>query len=126
MADSPDYRSTLHLPRTEFPMKADLVKREPEALARWERLKLYEQLRAARRGAPTFVLHDGPPYANGQSHLGHLVTNVLKDAVVRYKVMRGFDVPFIPGWDCHGHPIEHNYLKQSGLELREVDPVDLR
>ncbi|MEK7766622.1 MAG: isoleucine--tRNA ligase, partial [bacterium] len=121
-----DYRATLHLPRTEFPMKADLVKREPETLARWERLNLYEQLRAARRGAPRFVLHDGPPFANGQAHLGHLVNNVLKDAVVRYKIMRGFDVPFVPGWDCHGQAIEHNYLKQSGLNPRDVDPLDLR
>ncbi len=126
MADKTEYRSTLNLPRTEFPMKADLVRREPEFLAAWERAKLYEGMRAARRGAHRFILHDGPPYANGQSHLGHLLNNVLKDAVLRYKFLRGFDVPFIPGWDCHGQPIEHQYLKTAGLKPREVDPLALR
>ncbi len=121
-----DYRATLQLPKTAFPMKADLVKREPETLQRWDHIGLYQRMREARRDAPRFVLHDGPPYANGNSHMGHLLNNVLKDAVLRYKFLRGFDVPFTPGWDCHGQPIEHNYLKTSGLDRRDVDALELR
>lgn len=126
MTDKPDYRKTLNLPRTAFPMKADLVKREPDRLAAWDRMKVYEQLRAARRGRPKFVLHDGPPYSNGNTHMGHLLNFTLKDAVVRYRFMRGFDVPFTPGWDNHGQPIEHKYLETSGLSMRDVEPLQLR
>ena len=107
-------------------MKADLVKREPGFLEAWNRMQLYGAMRAARAGAPKFILHDGPPYSNGHSHMGHLLNNVLKDAVVRYKFLRGFDVPFVPGWDNHGQPIENNYLKTSGLNPRDVDPLELR
>jgi len=121
-----DYRATLNLPKTVFPMKADLVKREPETLARWDHIGLYERMREARRGEKVFVLHDGPPYANGNSHLGHLLNNVVKDAVLRYKFLRGFDVPFTPGWDCHGQPIEIKYLKTAGLNPNDVDPLELR
>ena len=107
MPEKSDYRKTLNLPRTEFPMKADLVNKEPQRLKSWEMMKLYEQMRAARKGARSFVLHDGPPYTSGNAHIGHLLNNVLKDVIVRYKFMGGYDVPFVPGWDCHGQPIEH-------------------
>ena len=107
-------------------MKADLVTREPQTLARWDEMDLYALMRGRRKGAPTYILHDGPPYANGDAHIGHLLNRTLKDAVVRYKFLRGFDSPFIPGWDCHGQPIEHNYLRESGKSAREVKPLELR
>ena len=100
------FRDTLNLPKTDFAMKADLVTREPERLKKWEAAKLYERIQAARAGAPTFVLHDGPPFANGDAHIGHALNRTLKDMIVRYKTMRGFSAPFVPGWDCHGLPIE--------------------
>ena len=102
-----DYKSTLNLPKTSFPMKADLPKREPECLARWQETDLYGAIRAARRGRPKFILHDGPPYANGDIHIGHALNKILKDIIVRYRTMRGDDTPYVPGWDCHGMPIEH-------------------
>src|SRR5262245_29626682 len=126
MPEPSEYRNKLNLPRTEFAMKADLVKREPGFLHRWDGMKLYEAMRRARAGKKKFVLHDGPPYANGASHVGHLVNNVLKDTVLKYKFMRGFDVPYTPGWDCHGQPIEHAYLKTTKLNPREIDPLALR
>jgi isoleucyl-tRNA synthetase len=101
-----DYKQTLNLPRTAFPMKADLVAREPERLRRWQAAGLYERIRAARRGAPKFVLHDGPPFANGDVHIGTALNKILKDFIVKFKTLRGFDAPFVPGWDCHGLPIE--------------------
>lgn len=126
MPEPSEYRNTLNLPRTDFAMKADLVKREPDFLRRWDAMKLYDAMRRARAGRRKFVLHDGPPYANGASHLGHLVNNVLKDAVLKYKFLRGFDVPYVPGWDCHGQPIEHAYLKSTKLSPRDIDPLALR
>jgi isoleucyl-tRNA synthetase len=126
VAEKADYRSTLNLPRTAFPMKGDLVKREPETLARWEQMRLYDAVRTARKGSRKFIFHDGPPFANGNSHIGHLLNNVLKDAVVRYKTAAGFDAPFVPGWDCHGQPIEYQYLKTSGLSIRDIKPLELR
>ncbi|MEN9573317.1 MAG: hypothetical protein RL514_1172 [Verrucomicrobiota bacterium] len=101
-----DYKNTLNLPRTDFAMKADLVAREPQRLARWEADAIYAQIRAARAGKPKFVLHDGPPFANGDVHVGTALNKVLKDIIVKYKSLRGFDAPYIPGWDCHGLPIE--------------------
>ena len=101
-----DYKNTLNLPRTDFAMKADLVTREPERLKKWEAAKLYEQIQAARADAPKFVLHDGPPFANGDVHIGTALNKILKDIVVKYKRLRGFSAPYIPGWDCHGLPIE--------------------
>ena len=101
-----DYKNTLNLPRTEFPMKADLVNREPERLRHWESSKLYQRIQAARAGAPKFVLHDGPPFANGEVHIGTALNKILKDIVVKCKALRGFDAPYVPGWDCHGLPIE--------------------
>src|SRR5260370_5609399 len=101
-----DYKSTLNLPQTDFPMKADLVAREPERLKKWAEGKLYEQIQAQRAGAPKFVVHDGPPFANGDVHIGTALNKILKDIIVKYKALRGFDAPYIPGWDCHGLPIE--------------------
>ncbi|HEX5399607.1 MAG TPA: isoleucine--tRNA ligase [Verrucomicrobiae bacterium] len=101
-----DYKNTLNLPRTGFPMKADLVAREPERVNKWESAKLYENIQAARAGAEKFVLHDGPPFANGDVHIGTALNKILKDIVIKYKTLRGFSAPYVPGWDCHGLPIE--------------------
>src|SRR3974390_517035 len=101
-----DYKSTLNLPRTDFPMKADLVTREPERLAKWQKAGLYERIQADRAAAAKFVLHDGPPFANGDIHIGNALNKILKDFVIRYKSLRGFNAPYVPGWDCHGLPIE--------------------
>ncbi len=101
-----DYKDTLNLPRTDFAMKADLVTREPERLKKWEAARLYEKIQAARAGAEKFVLHDGPPFANGDVHIGTALNKILKDIVVKYKSLRGFSAPYVPGWDCHGLPIE--------------------
>ncbi len=121
-----DYKATLNLPKTAFPMKADLPKREPDVLARWESMDLYGQVRNARADAPRFVLHDGPPYANGDIHIGHALNKVLKDLIVRYKTMRGFDAPYIPGWDCHGMPIEHQLFKELGITKQQVEQTAFR
>ena len=102
-----DYKSTLNLPDTPFPMRGDLAKREPAWVGAWQEGKLYERIRAACAGRPKFILHDGPPYANGDIHMGHAVNKLLKDIVVKSKTMAGFDAPYVPGWDCHGLPIEH-------------------
>jgi isoleucyl-tRNA synthetase len=114
---SPDYRATLNLPDTPFPMRGDLPKREPGWVKQWNDEGLYQRLRIARKGAPLFVLHDGPPYANGILHVGHAVNNVLKDMVVKSKQLAGFDARFIPGWDCHGLPIENAIEKAHGRNL---------
>ncbi len=108
------YKHTLNLPQTDFPMKANLATREPGMLKRWEEMNLYDRLRAARLDRPKFVLHDGPPYANGDIHLGHTVNKVLKDIIVKSKSLSGFDAPYVPGWDCHGLPIEHQVEKKIG------------
>ena len=101
-----DYKNTLNLPRTDFAMKADLVAREPQRLARWEKENLYGRIQAARAGKEKFVLHDGPPFANGDVHIGTALNKILKDIIIKYKTLRGFSAPYIPGWDCHGLPIE--------------------
>lgn len=127
--NSTDYRATVFLPKTDFPMKAGLAQKEPEWLARWERIGLYERLRAARAGRARFLLHDGPPYANGDIHIGHSQNKILKDIVVRTQSLLGKDAPYVPGWDCHGLPIEwkieEQYRKQ-GKRKEEVDPVEFR
>jgi isoleucyl-tRNA synthetase len=102
-----DYKATLNLPETAFPMKAGLPQREPETLARWQSIDLYQKLREQGKGRPQFILHDGPPYANGSIHIGHAVNKVIKDMIVRSRTLAGFDAPYVPGWDCHGLPIEH-------------------
>ena len=107
-----DYKSTLNLPQTKFQMKADLVAREPERLKKWEEEGLYQQIRAQRAGAPRFVLHDGPPFANGDVHIGTALNKILKDIIVKYKTLRGYDAPYVPGWDCHGLPIEFKVTQE--------------
>ena len=112
-----DYKNTLNLPQTEFPMKADLVAREPERLKKWAASKLYQRIQTQRAGGQKFVLHDGPPFANGDVHIGTALNKILKDIVVKYKSLRGFDAPYIPGWDCHGLPIEFKVTQ----EMRKAD-----
>jgi isoleucyl-tRNA synthetase len=121
-----DWKDTLNLPRTDFPMKANLPTAEPAAIARWESMDLYSLIRAARAGAPRFVLHDGPPYANGQIHIGHALNKIIKDFVVKSKTMAGFDAPYVPGWDCHGLPIELNVERDLGPRAKSGSIGDFR
>src|SRR3569623_1862551 len=116
-----DYKHTLNLPQTDFPMKGNLAQREPEMLAQWQATGLYEKLRAARAGAPKFELHDGPPYANGEIHIGHAVNKVLKDNIVKARTLSGFDAPYVPGWDCHGLPNELQVEMKVGKAGVKVD-----
>ncbi len=120
------YKATLNLPKTSFAMRANLIQMEPKFQKRWEKMGLYTRLRELSQGRKSFVLHDGPPYANGSIHLGHLLNKVLKDLVVRSKTMTGHDVDFIPGWDCHGLPIEHKVLQKLGEKARELLPIQIR
>ncbi|MCP5261947.1 MAG: isoleucine--tRNA ligase [Rhodoferax sp.] len=117
MTEKADYRSTLNLPETPFPMRGDLPKREPVWAKEWDEQGIYKQLRDARRDAPKFILHDGPPYANGQIHMGHAVNKILKDMIVKERQLEGFDARYIPGWDCHGLPIENAIEKKYGRNL---------
>ncbi|MCO7554999.1 isoleucine--tRNA ligase [Metapseudomonas otitidis] len=112
-----DYKATLNLPETAFPMKAGLPQREPETLRRWDSIGLYQKLRQIGEGRPTFILHDGPPYANGEIHIGHALNKILKDIIVRSKTLSGYDAPYVPGWDCHGLPIEHKVETTHGKNL---------
>lgn len=121
-----DYKNTLNLPQTAFPMKADLAKREPELLRYWRELDLYHRQRAECAGRPKFVLHDGPPYANGVIHIGHAVNKVLKDMIVKSRTLSGFDAPYVPGWDCHGLPIEQVVEKKLGKVGVKVDAPQFR
>ena len=116
-----DYKHTLNLPQTGFAMKANLAQREPQMLQRWQQDKLYEKIRAARAGREQFILHDGPPYANGDIHIGHSVNKILKDIIVKSKTLSGLDAPYVPGWDCHGLPIEHNVEKKFGKAGDKLD-----
>ena len=116
-----DYKQTLNLPKTEFPMKANLVKKEPEILERWENLDLYKLIRSSSEGRKRYMLHDGPPYANGHIHMGTAFNKILKDIINKSRQMAGFDTPYVPGWDCHGLPIEFKVVKESrGLEPAEI------
>jgi isoleucyl-tRNA synthetase len=121
-----DYKHTLNLPQTAFAMKANLATREPETLARWQQEDIYARIRAARRGAPKFILHDGPPYANGELHIGHAVNKILKDLIVKARTLDGFDAPYVPGWDCHGLPIEHQVEKKAGKAGVKVSAAEFR
>ncbi len=121
-----DYKSTLNLPKTDFPMKANLPQREPELLAWWEQERLYEKIQEAGKGRPRYMLHDGPPYANGRIHIGHALNKILKDIVVKSKTMAGFQAPYVPGWDCHGLPIEHQVLKDLGEKKKTLDAMAIR
>ena len=134
MTDTPakarDYSETLFLPKTDFPMRAGLPQKEPEILARWKKLGLYEALRAAGKGRSRFVLHDGPPYANGNIHIGHALNKILKDVVTKSQQMLGFDSNYVPGWDCHGLPIEwkieeENYRAKGKAKPDFSDPAAL-
>ncbi len=121
-----DYKSTLNLPKTDFPMRADLPNREPVILKHWQAMGLYGKIRVKYKGKSKFVLHDGPPYANGDIHMGHALNKILKDIVVRYKTMRGLDSPYVPGWDCHGLPVEHQLFKELKFTKQDIDQVKFR
>ncbi len=121
-----DYKTTLNLPATDFPMKANLANREGGFLQQWHDKDLYQQIRQKFKGNPLFVLHDGPPYANGDIHIGHAVNKVLKDIIVKSKTLSGFDAPYVPGWDCHGLPIEHNVEKKKGKVGQKINADDFR
>ncbi len=121
-----DYKHTLNLPETDFPMRGNLAKREPDMLARWEEMDLYKAIREARAGRDKFILHDGPPYANGDIHIGHSVNKILKDIIVKAQTLNGKDAPYVPGWDCHGLPIELNVEKQVGKAGVNVDAKAFR
>jgi len=122
----PEWKDTVNLPRTGFPMKANLQTAEPEAIARWDAMNLYGQIREKRHGAPRFVFHDGPPYANGRIHLGTALNKILKDIVIKSRSMAGFDVPYIPGYDCHGLPIELKVDRELGAKKRDMSVADVR
>ena len=121
-----DLKSTLNLPKTDFPMKANLPKNEPALLERWAGMRIYDRIREARKGQATYVLHDGPPYANGPIHLGHALNKCLKDFIVKSKTMAGFDAPYVPGWDCHGLPIEIKVDQMLGGKKLQMQPLDVR
>ena len=115
-----EYKKTLNLPGTAFPMKANLARREPEQLKIWEDSKLYQSVREASAGRSKFILHDGPPYANGHIHTGTALNKILKDFIVRSRQMDGADAVYVPGWDCHGLPIEHNVDKELGPQKKQA------
>src|SRR5437879_9311259 len=117
-----DYRPTVFLPKTDFPMRGGLPTLEPKLVERWQKMGLYHKLRDASRGREKFVLHDGPPYANVNLHLGHALNKILKDVIVRFKTMAGFYAPYVPGWDCHGLPIELQLMKE--LKITDKHKVD--
>ncbi|MEJ2717600.1 MAG: isoleucine--tRNA ligase [Deltaproteobacteria bacterium] len=121
-----DYKDTLNLPKTSFPMRANLPAREPEILKRWEELKIYEKIRELSQGREKYILHDGPPYANGHIHLGTALNKILKDMIVKSKFMAGYDSDYVPGWDCHGLPIEHEVDKELGEKKARMSPVQVR
>ena len=117
---------TVNLPKTKFSMKANLTQREPQMLAAWNKDGLYGKIRELRKGAEPFILHDGPPYANGNIHAGTTLNKVLKDIIVKYKSMRGYDTPYVPGWDCHGLPIEHKVVSEMGSEAKNKSKLQIR
>src|SRR5512135_3623340 len=126
MADKLDVKSTLNLPRTSFPMKASLAQKEPEMIRKWDEERLYERILESKKGRPVFILHDGPPYANGHIHLGTTLNKILKDFLVKTKTMEGHAAPYIPGWDCHGLPIEIHVDKQLGARKKSLPVPEVR
>ena len=120
---APDYRDTVFLPKTDFPMKAGLPAKEPKILAKWAEQDLEKQIRAARAGREQFILHDGPPYANGDMHIGHALNHILKDMVIRTQTLKGKDAPYVPGWDCHGLPIEWKVEELYRKKKKNKDEV---
>src|ERR687892_837056 len=126
-AQARDWSQTLFLPKTEFPMRAGLPELEPRLLDRWARIKLYERLREQAKSRPKFVLHDGPPYANGNIHIGHALNKILKDMIVKYQAMTSHAAPYVPGWDCHGLPIELQVEKNLGrVKKLAMSKVEIR
>ncbi|MFA5519286.1 MAG: isoleucine--tRNA ligase [Spirochaetota bacterium] len=121
-----DYSKTVNLPATDFPMRGNLPQKEPAMAAKWQDDKIYERIIKAREGAPTYILHDGPPYANGHLHLGHALNKILKDMIVKHKSMIGFKSLYVPGWDCHGLPIEHNVSKELGKTNKDASKIEIR
>src|SRR5512140_2269442 len=121
-----NYRDTLNLPKTDFAMKANLVQREPLMRKQWAKENIYGKIRSARAGKAQYILHDGPQYANGDIHMGHVINKVLKDMVVKYKSMTGFDAPYVPGWDCHGLPIEAKVMAELGDKARSMSKLEIR
>ena len=121
-----DYKNTLNLPKTDFPMKANLKDLEPRTILRWKEQGTYDQIRERNKGKKTYILHDGPPYANGHIHIGHALNKILKDIIVKYKSMQGFSSPYVPGWDCHGLPIEHQVLKNLGPKKEGMGKAEIR
>ena len=126
MAKENKYNETLNLPQTDFPMRGNLPQKEPEILARWEEMDLYKAVQEKSQGKPQFILHDGPPYANGNIHMGHTLNKVIKDIIVKFRSMTGYDAPYVPGWDTHGLPIEQQAIKALGLNRHAQDPVEFR
>src|SRR5512141_2381454 len=120
-----DYKDTLHLPQTTFEMRAGLAQREPKQLAEWREHGIYEQVQAAHAKDPLFVLHDGPPYANGHLHNGHILNKILKDLVVKSRAMSGHRTPYVPGWDCHGLPIEVQVDKELGPKKASMSKAEI-
>src|SRR6202047_5433049 len=121
-----ELKKTLNLPKTDFSMKANLPQNEPKWLERWEKMGIYRKIRESRRGSPRYILHDGPPYANGAIHEGHALNKCLKDFVVKSKTMAGFDSPYVPGWDCHGPPIEIKVDSELGSRKAKLSAVEIR
>lgn len=124
--DKPSYKETLNLPKTDFPMAAKLVENEPKRLAKWREMGLYDRVLESRKDAPSWVLHDGPPFANGDIHIGHVINKTLKDVFLRWHSLKGERTPYVPGWDCHGLPIEHKIQQELGPKLREMSTVEVR
>lgn len=125
-SDKTDYRATLNLPQTDFAMKANLTQKEPVLLSQWDKEDIYRQIREKSKGKKKFILHDGPPYANGNIHIGHALNKILKDMIVKFKTMQGFDSMYVPGWDCHGLPIEHQLFKELKTDKSKIDCVSFR
>lgn len=123
---SKDYNATINLPKTDFPMRAGLPKREPEMLRRWEEADIYNEMLKKNEGKPLFSLHDGPPFSNGDIHMGHALNKALKDFITRSYAMRGYYAPYIPGWDNHGMPIESAIIKEQKLNHKEMSVADFR
>src|SRR3954447_12598496 len=121
-----NYKATLNLPQTAFPMEAKLVQNEPARLAKWKQSRLYDRVQQARADSPQWVLHDGPPFANGDIHIGHVINKTLKDVFLRFRTMQGHQTPYVPGWDCHGLPIEHKIQEKFKGKLREMSTLDVR
>src|SRR3972149_10809010 len=121
-----DYKNTLNLPNTSFPMKANLAQKEPDFLARWDKNKIYTKLRQKYSGTKKYILHDGPPYANGHIHIGTALNKILKDIIVKATYMAGFDSCYVPGWDCHGLPIEHEVDKMLGERKQGMSKAEIR